>query len=34
MPPEQMFGQGVDHRADIYAFAITLFQMITGEFPF
>ncbi len=34
MPPEQMFGQGVDHRADIYAFAITLFQMLTGEFPF
>lgn len=34
MPPEQMFGRGVDHRADIYAFAITLFQMITGEFPF
>ncbi|NPV67814.1 MAG: protein kinase [Anaerolineae bacterium] len=34
MPPEQMFGRAVDHRADIYAFAITLFQMITGEFPF
>jgi hypothetical protein len=34
MPPEQMFGEPVDHRADIYAFAITLFQMITGEFPF
>ncbi len=34
MPPEQMFGQPVDHRADVYAFAIMLFQMITGEFPF
>lgn len=34
MPPEQVFGDPVDHRADIYAFAITLFQMLTGEFPF
>ncbi len=34
MPPEQMYGLPVDHRADIYAFAIMLFQMMTGEFPF
>ncbi len=34
MPPEQVFGNPVDHRADIYAFAIMLFQMLTGEFPF
>jgi len=34
MPPEQLYGLPVDHRADIYAFAIMLFQMITGEFPF
>ena len=33
MPPEQMFGQAVDHRADIYAFGIVIFQMVTGEFP-
>ncbi|MBN1966250.1 MAG: protein kinase [Anaerolineae bacterium] len=34
MPPEQVLGEPVDHRADIYAFAIMLFQMLTGEFPF
>ncbi len=33
MPPEQLYGRPVDHRADIYAFAILVFQMITGEFP-
>ncbi len=33
MPPEQLYGKPVDHRADIYAFAILIFQMITGEFP-
>ena len=34
MPPEQVMGGAVDHRADVYAFAVMLFQMLTGEFPF
>ncbi len=34
MPPEQVMGRPVDRRADIYSFAVMLFQMITGEFPF
>lgn len=34
MPPEQMMGQMVDQRSDIYAFGIMVFQLLTGEFPF
>ncbi len=34
MAPEQATGSGVDHRADLYALGVTLFQLVTGELPF
>jgi TRAP transporter TAXI family solute receptor len=34
MSPEQAEGKPVDHRADIFALGILLFQMATGERPF
>ncbi|MGE0791930.1 MAG: protein kinase [Sandaracinaceae bacterium] len=29
--PEQLAGQPVDRRADVYAFAVTLFELLSGE---
>ncbi len=34
MSPEQGRGEAVDHRADIYSLAVTLFEMLTGQKPY
>ena len=34
MAPEQCIGKGVDHRADIYAFGVVAFHVLTGRLPF
>jgi tetratricopeptide (TPR) repeat protein/predicted Ser/Thr protein kinase len=34
MPPEQLQGGEVDHRADIYAFCVALAEALYGERPF
>jgi serine/threonine-protein kinase len=32
--PEQLLNQTVDHRADLYALGVTLFEMLSGAMPF
>lgn len=34
MAPEQALGEEVDHRADLYAVAVMLFQLLAGRLPF
>ena len=34
MAPEQVRGQEADHRADIFAFGVILYEMLSGRRPF
>ena len=34
MSPEQIRGQEIDHRADVYATGVLLFRCLTGQYPF
>jgi serine/threonine protein kinase len=34
MAPEQVRGQRADHRADVFAFGATLYEMLSGRRPY
>ncbi len=34
MPPEQIKGKGIDHRVDIYALGVVLYQTLSGKRPY